>query len=182
VPKSVTRTLRVDEKLDSAIAKRASREGVSVNFLITRGLRKFIEWDLPIRELGLVVVPKLLLDRLSGDKDERKFGEYGREVARDFLRPAAVYVTGGFSVASAIEVLRRSSRYSGRFNFDFDEGEDSRKLILIVRHEQGRLWSSYFAGLLDETFNALLGKEARVEYTDSLCIVQLASVSEPIRK
>lgn len=177
MPRSVTRTLRVDEDLDKAIANRASKERVSVNFLVNRSIRKLIEWDVPILELGMVVVPKLLLDRLSGDKDEQKFAEYGREVARDFLKPATQYVIGEFTTASAIEVMRRSSLYSGRFSFDFDEGHDSRKQVLVVRHDQGRPWSSYFAGLLDETFGVLLGMDAKVEYTDSLCIAQLAPVS-----
>jgi hypothetical protein len=174
VPKSVTRTLRVDEELDRVITKRAYKEGVSVNFLVTRSLRKFIEWDVPIVELGMVVVPKLLMDRLATGKDGKELEEYGREVARDLVKPAAVYVTGEFNLDSAIEVLRRSSRYSGRFSFDFEEGLDSRKQVLIVRHEQGRVWSNYLAGLLDETFRVLLGKDAKVEFTDSLCIVQMS--------
>jgi hypothetical protein len=174
LPKSVTRTLRVEEELDRAIAKRASKEGVSFNFLATRSLRKFIEWDVPIVELGMVVVPSLVLDRLASGKGEKELEEYGREVARDLIKPATVYVTGEFTVASAIEVMRRSSQYSGRFSFDFDDGLDSRNQVLIVRHEHGRVWSSYFAGLLDETFRVLLGKDVKVEFTDSLCIVQLS--------
>lgn len=177
MPKSVTRTLRIDEDLDRAIGKRASKERVSVNSLVNRSLRKLVDWDIPLLELGAVVVPKLLIDRMAEDKDEQKFGEYGREVARDFLKPATLYVTGEFTVASSIEMLRRSALYSGRFRFDFGEGHDSRKQVLMIRHDQGRLWSSYFAGLLDETFKVLLGEELRIEYTDSICIAQLALVS-----
>ncbi len=177
MPKSVTRTLRVEEELDRAIAKRASKERVSVNFLVNRSLRKLIEWDAPISELGLVVVPKLLLDRLTDGKDGQNFEENGRSVARGFLRPATQYILGEFTVSSSIEILRRSSLYTGRFSFDFDEGHDSRKQVLILRHDQGNLWSRYFFGLLDETFKVQLGEQARIEYTDSLCIVQLNAVS-----
>jgi hypothetical protein len=181
VPKTVTRTLRVDEELDRAVAKRATSDRVSVNFLVNRCLRKFIEWDAPILELGMVVEPKLLVDRLAEDKDESQFEEYGRDVARGFLKPATLYVMGEFTVASSVELLRRSSLYSGKFRFDFVEGHDSRKQVLIIRHDQGRLWSSYFAGLLDETFKVLLGREVRIEHTDSLCIVQLAPVTQLLR-
>lgn len=105
MPRSVTRTLRVDDELDKVIVKRASKERVSVNFLVNRCLRKFAEWDVPILELGMVVVPKLLVDRLAEDKDELRFAEFGREVARDFLKPSTEFVTGEFTVASSIEVL-----------------------------------------------------------------------------
>jgi hypothetical protein len=142
---------------------------------VSRCLRRLVEWDAPILGLGMVVIPKLLLERLSGKVDEATFETWGREMARDFLKPATIYSLGEFTLGSVVEVLRRTSVYSGRFNFDFGQGSDSRKRVVVLRHDQGRLWSRYYMGLLDETFKVLLGEEMTVAYTDSLCIAQLTT-------
>jgi predicted HicB family RNase H-like nuclease len=104
LPKSVNRTLRLDEELDRAIAKKASKDRTSVNFLVNRCIRKFVEWDSPSSEFGVVSVPKSLLDGLVRDKDEEALERYGREVARNLVKPAAEYVLGEFTVESAVEI------------------------------------------------------------------------------
>jgi hypothetical protein len=169
----VTRTLRLEEDLDRAIVKRASNDRVSVNFLVTMSLRKLVEWDIPIMDFGMVVVPDLLLARFSGDKDEATFERFGREVAREFTGPMVTYAIGDFTVASSVEFFRRAALYSGRFKFDFGEGRDSRSYVMIIRHGRGRSWSRYYLGVMDEVFNVLLGQEAKIAHTDSLCICQL---------
>jgi len=173
LPKSVTRTVRLDEELDRALTKKASNGKTSVSFLVNRCIRKFVEWDSPSFELGLVSVPETLLDKLARDKDEEALERFGREIARDYVKPASEYVLGDFTVGSAVEILRRSSLYSGNFSFDFASGHDSRNNVIVLRHDHGRPWSRYYAGLLDETFRVLLGEEAKATYTDSLCVVQL---------
>lgn len=173
IAKSVTRTLRLEEDLDRAIVKRASSDRVSVNFLVSTSLRKLVDWDIPVVEFGMVVVPDLLLAKFSSDKDEATFERFGRELTREFTDPVVTYAIGEFTVASCIEFFRRVALYSGRFKFDFVEGRDSRSYVMIIKHDRGRAWSRYYLGVLDEVFNVLLGQEAKIAYTDSLCICQL---------
>lgn len=175
MPKSVTRTVRVDEELDKAVAKRAADEGVSVNFIVGRALRKMTDWDMPGVKLGFVTTSSALLSLLGEGYGEDEMKAQGRRIARDFMKPATEYMFGKFSLDSSIELLRRSSIYGGRMSFDFVEGSDSRKSVLLIKHGQGRKWSSYYSGMLEETFNVLLGYPGRSTQTDSLCIMQLDS-------
>jgi hypothetical protein len=173
IARSVTRTLRLEEDLDKAIGKRAADEKVSVNFLVTKALRKLVDWDIPVVEFGMVVVPDLLLNLFSGDKDEATFERFGRDVAREFAKPMIEYLEGDFTSESFVEWLRRVSRYTGRFQFDFGDGKDSRSYVVVLRHNRGRTWSRYYVGVLDEAFHSLLGEEIKVAFTDSLCVGQL---------
>jgi len=172
-PESVTRTLRLDRDLDRAIASAAAKQRVSINFLVNKCIRKYVEWDGPALELGNVTIPDLLLDALVRDRDGEALEGYGREVARDYIRPAATYMLGDFTVDSALEVIRRGSLYSGAFSFNVDEGHDNRHRVIVLKQERGRLWSRFWAGLLEETFKVLLGEETKIISTDSLCVVQL---------
>ena len=175
VPKSATRTLRVDQDLDRAISERASKQNVSVNSLLNSLLRRYVDWDIPSAQLGYVIAPRLLLDELAKDRDEEKMEQVGRKVAKEFLKVATVYIYGELTATTAVELMRRASLYSGRFGFDLDEGQDSRSHVIIIRHEQGRMWSRYYLGLLDETFRVLLGEQVRTSYTDSLCVLQFSA-------
>jgi hypothetical protein len=148
---------------------------MSVNYFVTRCVRKYLDWDLPSMHIGMVSVPKMLLAKLSKDADGETLEMYGREVARNWVKLGAEYITGTFSVASAIEILNRTSLYGGRFSFDFVDGADSTNHVLVVRHDEEPQWSMYYVGLLEETFKVLLGEETKVAYTDTLCILQMAA-------
>ncbi len=175
-PGTTTRTLRIDADLDRAIAKRASFERVSVNALVSRSLRKFIDWDVPTLDFGMVIFPKILVDRLALLGTEETLEKYGREVARELIMPVATIVSREFTVTSAVEVLRRVSLYAGtfRFNFDYEVGRDSRTLVLLIRHDNGRLWSRFYFGMIDETFRVLLKEDVKTECTDLFCTARLA--------
>jgi len=175
MPRSVTRTLRIDPELDKAIGRRASNDRVSVNFLVNRCIRRFVEWDALTAQFGMVTVPRLVLSELAGGKDTDAIERLGRMVARNFLEPAATYSLGTFDVASAIEMLRRSSTYGGRFSFDVGDGHDSHSHVIVIRHDEGWTWSRYYVGLLDEAFRVILGKDTKITFTDALCVAQLGA-------
>lgn len=173
MPRSITRTLRVEEDLDAAVAKSANDERVSVNFIINRQLRRYVDWDIPALDLALVTVPKMILDKFASRTTDENMELDGREVTRDVIRPATLQILGEFSVSSVFEIYRRSSLYGGRFHFDFADGKDNTSRVFVIRHDSGPKWSRYYYGSVDEAFRVLLRKEIRTEYTDSLVIAQL---------
>jgi hypothetical protein len=173
VPKSVTRTLRLDADLDDAIQRRAAEEKITVNFLFNRTVRKLVEWDVPARKFGLVMTPEGLLNKLIDKFDDASCLELGRMSASEYFKPLAEYLYGEFSLTTSILLLRRSSQYGGRWEFDdVADVADSRKRILILTHNQGPKWARYYHGMILATFRDLLGKNVKVESTDYVLIAQ----------
>ena len=172
--KSVTRTLRIDQDLDSALSKRATAERLSFSSLAAKCLRRYVEWDVAAPEFGVVASPRLLLNELWRTMSEGDLEGLGRRIARDVVGPGTQYMMGEFNTANAIEVLRRASIYGRNFGFDMMDGRDSRNHVLVLKHDQGMLWSRYYLGILDETFRVLLGQKLKVTVTDDLCVAQLA--------
>jgi hypothetical protein len=173
MPKSVTRTVRLDKDLDDAIQRRAEEEKITVNFLVNRTVRKLVEWDIPARKFGLVIAPEGLLSTLIDRYDDESCIELGRASAREYIKPFAEYLYGEFSLETSILLFRRSSQYGGRWEFDdVVDVADSRKHILVFKHNQGHKWAKYYHGLMVETFRILLGKDAKVESTDYVIIAQ----------
>jgi hypothetical protein len=175
MPKSVTRTVRLEEDLDLAIQDRARDLRVTVNFLVNRAVRKFVEWDIPSEKFGMVIIASALLNKLFDEVDEQTCFKLGRSIAVEVFRPFMEYLFGELTVRASILLLKRASEYGGRFVFD--EARDTKKHILIIRHDLGQKGSMYYSGLLEGVFRDLLGKHLKVDCTAALCIAQFEDPS-----
>jgi hypothetical protein len=171
MPKNVTRTVRLDDDLDRAIQDRARDANVSVNFLVNKLIRRFIEWDVPAEKFGTVHVPSVLLQRLYDETDDGKAEALGRLIAREYFGPFCKYLFGELSFERSILAFKRMAEYGGRFAFD--TSSDKRNHIIVLRHQGGEKISSYYSGLLLGVFNDLLKMDIKVESTHDLCIAQV---------
>lgn len=169
--KSVTRTVRLDDDLDRAIQDQASETRVSVNFLVNRLIRKYVEWDIPAEKFGLGPVASVLLNRLFEDIDEESAGELGRWTAHEFTAPFCRYLFGELSFDTIVHTFRRASVYGSRYAFDTTS--DSRNRIIVLRHNGGRKVSLFYAGIFKGLFTEALKMEVSVESTHDYCIAQV---------
>ena len=171
VEKSVTRTLRLETSLDEELTRRAKHEHVSVNFLVSKCLQKYVEWDIPSVEFGMVSVSRDLLRKPFGDLDDQKIERYGRENARNYFKVVTEILRGEFTEATAIEVIRRVGVHGKRYEFNVEEAENDHFRRLVVRHDDGFPMSKFYAAMADELFHVLLRKETKISTTNSLCVV-----------
>ena len=171
LPKSVTRTVRLDDDLDTKMQNRAKESSVSVNFLINRLIRKYIEWDIPAEKFGLGPVAAILLNRLFDEVDEETSAEIGRWAAHEFFSPFCRYLFGELTFQTTILTFRRASDYGSRYSFDTTS--DSRHRIIVLRHNGGNKVSSFYAGMFKGLYSDILKMELSVESTHDYCIAQL---------
>jgi hypothetical protein len=172
MPKNVTRTIRLDDDLDRAIQGRAREANVSVNFLVNRMIRKSIDWDIPSEKFGTAAVPSVLIRRLFDETDGEAPENLGRSMAREFFEPFGKYLFGDFTFETSILLFRRMSQYGGLLTFD--TSHDSKKHIIILRHNAGQNVTSYYSGLLHGVYGDVLKMNPKVEGTRDICIAQIA--------
>jgi len=168
--RSVTRTFRLDDELDQAIQTHSRNENVSVNFVMNRLVRKFIDWDLPAERFGAFLVAPLLLRRLYDQIDDVSAENLGREIAHDFYEPFIKFLFGELTFATTLMLFRRVSEYSGNFVFD---SSDKQSHVIVLRHNGGQKISSYYTGVLKGLYVEILKMKLNVESTRDLCIAQL---------
>jgi hypothetical protein len=169
--KSITRTVRLDADIDEAIRREAANQKVTVNFLMTRALRKFIEWDLTGDKVGITSHFSAILARLLDDREEVQCYDLGKWSANEAFKPYTEYVFGEFSVNSCIESFRRFSLYS--VGMQFDTTSDAKKHLLVLSHNLGPKWSKFYAGMMTGVFEGGLGREIKTETTNNLCIARI---------
>jgi len=175
MPKNVTRTVRLEDGLDRAIQEKAREGNTSVNFLVNKLIRKYIDWDLPGEKFGLGPVASSLVNRLFDEIDEKSAYDLGRSIAREFYEPYATYLFGELTFETSILLFRRASEYGGRYLFD--SKSDKRHNVLVLRHNGGQKLSRFYAGVFQGVYSEILKLESKVECTKDYCVVRLPGVA-----
>lgn len=169
--KSGTRTLRLEPRVDEFLRRTADREGVSVNFLVTKALRKLVEWDAYAEKFGVVSVPQSLvaraMDYLSDDQARELGAWYGKNLVKEF-------VTFWFKEASLQTLFVGFPRLASRYGkaFEYEERREGPRWLLVLKHGQGRKWSLFYEELLKGVLEDVSCKDVRIERTDDQVVVR----------
>lgn len=173
--KTVTRAIRVDEDLDKGLATIASKEGTSVNFIVNKALRKYVDWDYLAGKYGVTsdfaAASAKLLDYLS---DEEVI-DFGRWVANKLFRE---YVTFWFKRIDFETILKAIRLLGVAGNFQYDEyfGNDVRSIV--CKHNSGRKRSRFYAEMFKDVFKELADTEVKIESTENQVLVQFSTSKE----
>ena len=168
---SVTRTIRIERDVDDFLRKFGDREGVSVNLLVNKAIRRLVEWDIFAEKFGLVALPSSLIERMMDRLTDEEAGALGRWVGQNLIPE---FITFWFKEvnlqAMVIGYPRLQSRY-GRA-FEYEEHVEAGKWTIILKHSAGARWSVYYEGLLKTAFQNLLQTELQIEKTDNQVVAR----------
>jgi hypothetical protein len=170
LPKSVTRTLRLDEDVDAALERLSEESGESVNAMAGRALRKLVEWDRLAETAGLVVISPLTLAKLMNAQTLEDARALGRTIGSEVWKPIIISNFGEVNLTSTLETVRLISRYMGRFDFHYvTEGSKS---VVTIRHSGGIRWSAFYLAAADSIFGEILGLDCRSSMTEELVTLE----------
>lgn len=170
---SVTRTIRIEKDVDEFLRKFGEREGVSVNLLVNKAIRRLVEWDIYADKFGLVALPSALVERMMDHLTDEEAAELGRWVGENVLPEFITFWFKEVSLQSmVIGFPRLASRY-GR-SFEYEEHVANGHWTLVFKHGAGRLWSIYYEELLKIAFQDMLKMEIAVDKTDGQVVARFA--------
>ena len=151
----VTRTIRFDKELDEALQNIGHHEKMSVNAIVNRLVREYVEWDRYNEKIHIVEISPSVLTMLMERYPLDEARALGRTMAKDLVRPSIEQIFVDYTFDNAVEFLRRFSHYTRRFNFE--DSVEGHKHVMMLRHSLGVKWSAYYAGMLQEILEEGLG-------------------------
>jgi len=173
---SVTRTIRIERDVDDFLRKFAEREGISVNFLVNKAIRRLVEWDVFAEKFGMVALPGSLLVKMMDsltDEEARVLGEWvGQNLLPEFL-------TFWFKEVSLQSVMVGYSRLTARYAraFEYEERSNAGRWTVVFKHSGGQRWSVYYEALLRTALASLLkGVQIETEKTDDQVLARFSLV------
>ena len=170
--KEVTRsiTYRLPEALITELDGEARQKKISQNVLVKQILEKYIEWDRYSAKMGMIPVPKEILQTLGDDLDGRDIDEI-INILFPIIKNTVMFVKGGFDLERCIETLEDYMRTSG---MNSDHRVDGNLHSFIIQHDLGIKWSVFTEQLLSQIFrNFASDKDLKFQTTDSTVILKV---------
>jgi len=175
---SVTRTIRIEKDVDEFLRKFADQEGISVNFLVNKAIRRLVEWDVFAEKFGMVAMPASMLHKMMESISDEEAEELGTWVGKNLLPE---FLTFWFKEVSLQTVVMGYSRLTARYAkaFEYEEKSKEGRWTIILKHGGGARWSIYYNALLRTALEGLLkGTELHMEKTDDQVIARF-SLNKP---
>lgn len=151
VKKEKTRsiTYRLPAKVVEELETEAMNKNISQNVLVKQILEKYVNWDRFGDKIGMIPVPKGILDSLGMEMDGDDINEIIKAVL-PLIKDTVLFMKGKYDLKRCIETLEDYIRASGMKSDHRTEGELHH---FIIQHELGMNWSLFTEQLLKEIFH-----------------------------
>ncbi|MGD8708030.1 MAG: hypothetical protein PVI88_05030 [Nitrosopumilaceae archaeon] len=168
-------TYRLPESLINELDSEAKQKKISQNVLVKQILERYIQWDRFSDKIGMVPVPKEILESLGEDLDGKDIDEI-INVVFPMIKNNVMYIKGGYDLERCIETLEDYMRASG---MNSDHRIDGELHTFIIQHDLGMKWSVFTEQLLTQIFrNFASDKDLKFQTTDSTVILKVSLGSD----
>jgi len=168
-------TYRIPVKIVEELETEAMNKNISQNVLVKQILEKYISWDRFSDKIGMVPIPKKILDSLGRDMEGKDIDGI-INVVLPFVKDTVMFMKGDYDLKRCIETLEDYMRASGMKSDHRIEGELHH---FIIQHELGIKWSLFTEQLLKEIFHSFLPeKNIKFKTTASTVIATIALGSD----
>jgi hypothetical protein len=168
-------TYRLPESLINELDSEAKQKKISQNVLVKQILERYIQWDRFSDKIGMVPVPKEILESLGEDLDGKDIDEI-INVVFPMIKNNVMYIKGGYDLERCIETLEDYMRASG---MNSDHRIDGELHTFIIQHDLGMKWSVFTEQLLTQIFrNFASDKDLKFQSTDSTVILKVSLGSD----
>ena len=149
-------TYRLPVKLVEEIETEAMNHNVSHNVMARQILEKYIQWDRFADKIGMIPVPKKILDTLGIEMSSAEINEIVN-IIKPVIKDTVLFIKGKYDLKRCIEILEDYMRASGMKSDHRVEGELHH---FIIQHELGINWSFFAEQLLKNIFNQFLPQKS----------------------
>ena len=164
-------TYRFSEHLVDELETEAMEQNISQNVLVRQILEKYIEWYRFSEKIGMIPVPKALLQTLGdgmGGKDIDKI----IDVIFPIIKDNVMFMKGGYDLKRCIETLEDYMKASGMKS---DHRVEGALHHFIIQHDLGIKWSVFTEQLLTQVFRSFLPDQGlKFQTTDTTVIATIA--------
>jgi hypothetical protein len=164
-------TYRLPLHIVEELETEAMNQGISQNVLAKQILGKYISWDRFADKIGMIPVPKKILENL-GRKMEAKDINAIINAIKPVIKDNVMFIKGKYDLKRCIETLEDYMRASG---MNSDHRVEGAIHHFIIQHELGWKWSLFTEQLLKEIFHEFLPEqEVNCQTTETTVITTIA--------
>ena len=164
-------TYRLPVKLIEEIEAEATNNNISHNVMARQILEKYVQWDRFADKIGIIPVPKKILDTLGIDMTAEEINEIINAI-KPIIKDTVLFIKGKYDLKRCIETLEDYMKASGMKS---DHRVEGTLHHFIIQHELGSNWSIFTKQLLQEVFHEFLpNTEMKCQTTESTVVATIA--------
>lgn len=168
-------TYRLPSKIVEELETEAMNKKISQNVLVKQILEKYVNWDRFGDKIGMIPIPKGILDSLGAEMDGNDINEIIKTVL-PIIKDTVLFMKGKYDLKRCIETLEDYMRASGMKSDHRIEGDLH---YFIIQHELGMNWSFFTEQLLKEIFNQFMpNKNIKFQTTKNTVIATISLGSD----
>jgi hypothetical protein len=164
-PKSVVRSLRLDEDVDKSLQRYALQEGISLNSLVNKALRRYVLWDVAASRFGGVTLAGASLTKIMSYLSDDEVREYARWVAENSVRDFVTFFFGEFTLQTLLKGLRLLADFGG--HFQYEESTSGQFRTVVLKHGRGAKWSIHYQEWVRLAIEQVLGLKIETVATEN---------------
>lgn len=163
-------TYRLPEKIVDELEVEATNKKISQNVLVNQILDKYIRWDRFSDKIGIIPVPKTILESLGVDMEGKDIDDI-INVIKPIIKDNVLFIKGDYDLKRCIETLEDYMKAS---SIKSDHRIEGNLHHFIIQHELGMKWSVFTEQLLKEIFHDFVpDKNLKCKTTDSTVIATI---------
>ncbi len=163
-------TYRLPAKIVEELETEAVQKNISQNVLVKQILERYVTWDRFGDKIGMIPVPKGILDALGADMDGDDINEIIKAVL-PLIKDTVLFMKGKYDLKRCIETLEDYMKASGMKSDHRTEGDIHH---FIIQHQLGMQWSFFTEQLLKEVFQQFVpDKNLNFQTTKSTVIASI---------
>lgn len=161
-------TYRLPEKLVDELETESAQKSISQNVLVKQILEKYVAWDRFSDKIGMIPVPKGILETLGDELDGKDIDEI-INLMFPLIKDTVMFIKGGYDLKRCIETFEDYMRASGMNSDHRIEGELH---TFLIQHDLGMKWSVFTEQLLTQIFRNFMPElELKFQTTDNTVIL-----------
>ena len=168
--KTVTRTIRIPDHLDTILQRDSKEKRSTANALISSILTKYVEWDRYVESFGFISIPrngfKLIIDALDDESIKRIAEEIGSTQPKELM----MFFFKKSTLDTFLSAFSLFSKYAGYGSYEIES--NGRDYTVVLHQDLGRKWSIYIAHLVSQALKSALGISPRFQITKNSIIFQ----------
>lgn len=163
-------TYRLPAKVVEELETEAIQKNISHNVLVRQILEKYLVWDRFADKIGIIPVPKKILETLGVELEGSEINEIV-DVIKPIIKESVLFMKGKYDLKRAIETLEDYMRASG---MNSDHRVEGAVHHFIIQHDLGIKWSLFTEQLLKEIFGEFLPqKNLKCQTTEKTVIASI---------
>lgn len=164
-----TITFRLDDELITKLREESKNKEVSTNTLVNQALKRFLDWDVFLPQIGLVSVNKPVFVKIFGHLKEKEVTKMASTIGKDEICNIALFMKGKMDLPSFMSWFEMKMVNS---SVKISHVIDKQYNTYVFKHDLGRNWSLYHKTILEMIFQEVFAKKINIAYDKSLIRLQ----------